>query len=280
MDDRAIMKRTLDGITYNYIDPTGNITILVESDVKAYDHILVADRLMEAESACEQVGFVGKSDKADTKLEMASGEFCGNATMSAAALFCDEAGAGKDVETTVRVETAAGIVPVDITPRTEKGKRYYEGRVKMPIPVGIKSRRFSYMDREWELPIVHFDGISHIIALTEEVGFTDDETVDVLKKWWGEIRTPCLGIMLIDEKKRTSDSEISVRMRPMVYASGVETCYWESSCASGTTALAAYYKQKYNINELVLTAQEPAGTLTVTCKDDGTLTLGGRVTIR
>ena len=273
------MKRTLDGITYNYIDPTGNITILVEGDVLARDYLQVADRLMKAERSCEQVGFIVKSDEADTKLKMASGEFCGNATMSAAALFADDACFAEDVEATIRVETAAGIVPVNITPRQENGIRYYEGQVSMPLPLDITLRRFSYKDMEWELPMVRFDGISHIIARTDEVGFTDDETVDVLKEWWKELRTPCLGIMLVDDEKRRQDSQIHVRLRPLVYAAGVETCFWESSCASGTTALAAYFKQKYSVDDLVLTADEPAGVLTVTCKEDGTLTLGGTVKI-
>ena len=81
------MIRSFDGIDYYLIDPTGNITILVESEVDPKDYATFAKRLMDAEKKCEQVGFVKKSDIAEIKLDMAAGEFCGNATLSSAALL-------------------------------------------------------------------------------------------------------------------------------------------------------------------------------------------------
>ncbi|MCR5829626.1 MAG: hypothetical protein K6F93_04650, partial [Lachnospiraceae bacterium] len=93
-------------LKYYVLDPTGNITILAEGNVPAEERGAVAAKLMEKEPAAEQVGFIsygqarvdrtdaghaaGEENRgaghADITLQMAGGEFCGNATMSAAVL--------------------------------------------------------------------------------------------------------------------------------------------------------------------------------------------------
>ena len=72
-------------IDYAVMDPTGNITILVETPVPEASQPFAAARLMELEPAAEQVGFLSSGrDGAELSLRMAGGEFCGNASMSAA----------------------------------------------------------------------------------------------------------------------------------------------------------------------------------------------------
>lgn len=273
------MRKTLDGITYNWIDPTGNITILVESDVSQEDHAVVAKQLMDHDSSCQQVGFVGQSDFADIKLSMAAGEFCGNATMSAAVLFCTNTGLACNESRSVTVESSGAKDPVkvDITCREDGRGTYYTGSVNMPRPRRIRSMGLPIKDRQYDLPVVEFDGITHIIVSSQELKLDPEETVRVLKEWWELIRSSCLGIMTIDEYVSDGNSNVSVTVRPLVYAPDVETCYWESSCASGTTALAAYYRQYHDIPGLCLTAKEPGGTLTVACRKDGALLLQGSV---
>ena len=76
---------------YCLLDPTGNITILAGLPVgpeQRNDLPGIAASLMEKEPSAEQVGFLGPGDgNCDLSLTMAGGEFCGNATMSAAAVF-------------------------------------------------------------------------------------------------------------------------------------------------------------------------------------------------
>ena len=77
-------------IEYCIFDPTGNITALVMTEVEAGDQPSAAAVIMDAEPAVEQVGFVsfkGDDDGVPVTLRMAGGEFCGNATMCAAALY-------------------------------------------------------------------------------------------------------------------------------------------------------------------------------------------------
>lgn len=101
-------------ITYSIWDPTGNITALVESPVDVERQPQVAAAVMSRHPEVEQVGFVkageggrrtagwenvssGRSVVSDadepggacidTELRMAGGEFCGNASMCAAAWY-------------------------------------------------------------------------------------------------------------------------------------------------------------------------------------------------
>ncbi len=273
------MKKELDGIVYDFISPTGNMTILVESDVDKNDYADVAKRLMKEEKRCEQVGFVMKSDKADIKLCMAAGEFCGNATMSAAALFADKMGFEREVEGCVNVETDVfdDPVPVYITLAFEDDGKVFRGRIKMPLPGSITEHSLSYAGRTYKLPVVSFDGISHIIASSDELGLEYEQIEEALRAWSGDIGSACVGIMVVEKFEDKHNGEISTVIRPLVYAPDVETLYWESSCASGTTALGAYYKRSLDMKTLRLMAIQPGGYLTAVCDADGTISLEGRV---
>ena len=80
-------------LTYSILDPTGNITALVESDLEEEYQPAAAAMLMRQHPEVEQVGFiqcneaVDDNDAVSVVLRMAGGEFCGNAAMSAAAFF-------------------------------------------------------------------------------------------------------------------------------------------------------------------------------------------------
>ena len=117
---------------YYLLNPTGNITALIEGDCSA-------DEIMKKEPACEQAGYVFPKEGCDIALRMAGGEFCGNATMSAAFLT------GRD-EAEVFVE-GTGTVRV-----VRSGDRY---SVKMPEPLEITEFK--------GLPLVRFKGIDHLI---------------------------------------------------------------------------------------------------------------------
>ena len=71
---------------YRIFDPTGNITALVEEAVDVSRQPSVAADIMQKHSNVEQVGFVSLDGDLPA-LRMAGGEFCGNASMSAAALY-------------------------------------------------------------------------------------------------------------------------------------------------------------------------------------------------
>ena len=135
-------------IEYCVFDPTGNITALVESAVDAADQPAVASRIMELEPDVEQVGFVRFADKdesvaapggAPVSLRMAGGEFCGNATMCAAALFATRRGLQGGA---VPVKVSGASAPLTVTLERQAALSF-SAAVSMPPALSIGKIGFS-----------------------------------------------------------------------------------------------------------------------------------------
>ena len=111
-------------------DPTGNITALVESAVEPEAQPSAAARIMARFPAVEQVGFVCLPEREDepVALRMAGGEFCGNATMCAAAWYAERA---RLSEGTIVVATSGASKPVEVRVERLVG-RTYAAAVHMP----------------------------------------------------------------------------------------------------------------------------------------------------
>ncbi|MCR5301226.1 MAG: hypothetical protein K6E49_02170 [Lachnospiraceae bacterium] len=279
------MKKEYNSLKYNYIDPSGNITILVESEIATTSQSAVSRKLMEYEPSCEQVGFIRKG-KDRIRLRMAGGEFCGNAVMSAAALLCDDTGMKTGDKQRVTVDFSGTDDPamVDITRNQDNEDRhYYTATLDMPIPRRIINKTLSWKGVDYDLPAVEFEGISHMICLPGVMDLPDEEIEAALRSWINSFNTECIGIMLIRSEdpmnaEQKEGTDISVVMRPLVYVPAVDTCVWESACASGTAAAAAYYSHRKGSKPVSLTAKEPGGVLGVSVSD-GHLYLEGNVII-
>lgn len=70
-------------VEYKLYNPNKNYTALVEGEFSKDEKLNIAKKIFDKEPTCEQVGFVSVKGKVAV-LEMAGGEFCGNATMCAA----------------------------------------------------------------------------------------------------------------------------------------------------------------------------------------------------
>ena len=239
---------------YYVCDPTGNITVLVSGERNTE----TALQVMKAVPSAEQVGFLTDGGLC---LTMAGGEFCGNASMSAAALYCEKTGDGR---VSLRVSGADEPVEVDVS-KNEDGTFYCT--VKMPRISGVSAEKLTYGEKTYKLPAVKMQGICHII-FEGELSRKDAEAA--AKKWCGDLSAQALGIMFFDREQ--------MKLTPLVYVPAAETMFWESSCASGTSALGAYLA--YSQNETV-SAQlsEPAGVLKVKATPDGQVYLTGSVKI-
>ena len=117
-------------VEYTVLDPTGNITILVTSSVEISLQPSVASKLMELVPEAEQVGFLSEAEGCDIALHMAGGEFCGNASMCAAAYYVNEEGLNT-CQVTLHVSGAEGPVAAEIE-KLPDGK--WRGNVNMPRP--------------------------------------------------------------------------------------------------------------------------------------------------
>lgn len=235
-------------IDYYILNPSGNITILITTKVDEKLHKNVASKIMNLHPEAEQAGFVGINKDGLPFLKMAGGEFCGNATLCTSALYLHRHGIKPNESANIKIDSSGAEMPISVK-LTCDSEAEYHGTVEMPSPVKIESKIFNLNEKEYELPVVNFGGIEHIIS---EIKMSQSEAEEAAVKWCKDISAPCLGIMFVDDDKLT----------PLVYAPGADTLCWESSCASGTTAAGVYFAAKEN-KKTDISFNEPGGILRI-----------------
>lgn len=242
-------------VTYALMDPSGNRTILVTSPVAPEDRAAVAARLMTLEPTAEQTGFLSLED--GVCLQMAGGEFCGNATMSAAvyaAMRRGESG-GKFL---VHTSGAAGPVPAEVLRRGD----VWQGTVEMPKPVSVAEVTFPDGQR---LPVAAFPGISHVI-LDGPVDRKEAEAA--VRTWCSFLNADALGLLFLDRTAGT--------LTPLVFVPAAGTLFWESACGSGAAAVGAWLAKQRG-KTVTHALRQPGGVLTVTADPGGKILLQGTV---
>jgi len=249
-------------IDYTVLDPTGNITIFVDTCVPEALHAAVAAALLEAEPTAEQVGFITREPGCDISVRMAGGEFCGNACMAAGALFVHRGGSPGSV--IVKMSGCDLPVMVEITPQIFG----YSGRVSMPAPVCVSRVMLPLAGTELSLPLVDFGGIAHLVDTQGML--RGDISKDTISLWCSLLHSAALGVMRYDP--------VFSSLEPLVYVPAVNTLYHERSCGSGTSALGVILARERGA-AVSVPVREPGGTLTVDASTAGELWLSGRVNI-
>lgn len=246
-------------LRYHRMDPTGNITLLIETPVAPAQRSAAAAALMALEPDAEQAGFLLETP-AGLRLEMAGGEFCGNATMSAAAWLCEKE--GRCGRVTLGVSGAKTPVEVEVKP-PQNG--CYACAVTMPPPDAVTECLLPLDGRLQPMPAVSFGGLTHLIV---ETPMARQDAELLIRQWCASLCADALGLMLYDGQTQ--------RLDPLVYVPGAGTCMWERSCASGTTAVGLVLAKRAD-KTVRLTLQEPAGQLSVTAEPSGRAVLAGSV---
>ena len=274
-------------IDYAVMDPTGNITILVETPVPEASQPFAAARLMELEPAAEQVGFLSSGrDGAELSLRMAGGEFCGNASMSAA-VYEEVRKAGKEAgvrEILLNVSGAAEPVKVEVEAFAAPGgdlEPQFRGTVEMPRPLRIRQAELSLEGAETEIPAVEFEGITHLIIREDADDAPGCSSAAKIRQdaerlaplWCKALGAEALGLMFLNETEGT--------MKPLVYVPAAGTLVWENSCASGTTASGAFLAEQQSGADLQrsfqISLKQPGGSLGIRAEKSGELFLSGTV---
>ena len=302
-------------IIFSILDPTGNITALVESEVSIDRQPSVAAGIMDLYEDVEQVGFVGFSRDdvhmgcdsntgmadnnchIDCQLRMAGGEFCGNAAMSAAVLYHirnmsaedgrssrnDQISSKKtDVPVSVVLRVSGSSVPIEVKLFRDSCIEYRTA-IHMPPALSITEKIFVFKLQDGTsigapLPIVELEGISHIIVEDRSPLFFISERGDYAERairQW-QAELGADGLGLMF----LSSLPTGIGMKPLVYIPRGDTIFWERSCASGTCAVGIHRAWK-EARSVELTLQEPGGSLSV--KSDhltGETWLMGRVRLR
>lgn len=248
---------------YWLFDPSGNITALIPMPDDTPYNPSAAEAVMRAEPSCEQAGFVLSGPaQCDARLEMAGGEFCGNASLCTAALIALRTDVPVGATVRLRIAVSGTEDPVSVSLERQE-ESFFKGSIVMPPVTEI--RDILLPGQEFPLPVVFMPGIAHTIV-PETFGLGRAEAV--IREWCAALNVPAMGIQLADPA--------FTRLTPLVYVPAARTLYRENSCASGTAAAGALlaYRQQSGVS---LCFKEPGGTLFVTADPDGSVTLRNTV---
>lgn len=260
------------------INPSGNTTVFILDPVPAELKGAVVDAVMAyAGPGAEQVGFITKApeEEAGWRMDMAGGEFCGNASRSFAAWLqmCPDFGLPQDsapveCERKIRVSGAAEPLTASIRSLGKENRCYVS--VAMPKPEWIRAG-----EDEWfgKYTLVFFNGISHVILWNRE---PQDQDVEMARPFLKKLDAlqEAFGLMYYNEETHF--------MRPLVCVEDPYTLVWENSCGSGSSALASALAHRAGQSMGTIPIHQPGGDLSVTITWNGDvdqLILGGEIEI-
>lgn len=241
-------------INFIKMNPTQNMTILVESDIKAEDRLEIGSKLMRHDSvAAEQIGFITQPNRPEawSRLDMLAGEFCGNASMSLAVFLAIEKGITTEQTIPLEVSGMDGIVECLVQP---KGKEFY-CTVKMPTPKIIQQQTLALDGETYQLWVADMNGITHIMVPAHLVkGDAKAFGENAIKTWQKDLNVEALGVLLYDSEQS--------QMTPLVYIEPADSLVWENGCGSGSAAVGCCFATD-KADNLTLPIQQPGGTIVV-----------------
>lgn len=242
------------------MNPCGNTTVLILTPVPRTHYYLVAAELMKPENlSAEQVGFLEPASFSGSgvRLEMMGGEFCGNAARCFAAWLAERNYPG----IVYCEEKDSWLVPLEISgsPQvlTAQVKKKNAGRftVELPMPVPKEIKHVKLRESGDNCSIIIFDGITHMIVWDGIP--SEDRFRYFLEKLLvhAPSRQEAAGILFYNEEKRV--------LTPVVCVPSVGSVVWESSCGSGTVAVACAIAEKKKQSVRSLMVSQPGGVLGV-----------------
>ena len=225
-------------IRYIPADPAGNLTAIVLSPVEPQARAEVAARMMaRCPEGFEQVGFADEASLTGDlpRLCMMGGEFCGNAARAFACYAAKVRGKG---ETRLSVAISGAREPVPVELDLSSNHAY----AQMPLPYALETLGVDGR----EIPLVRMEGIDHALMLNAAPSPALAERVLAVMP-----KQDAQGVLFVQED----------RMMPLVYVAATDTRVWESSCGSGTVALAWYLARTLADGMHAFAFDEPGGRL-------------------
>lgn len=226
-------------------DASGNITIFVLDQFPRSQYQDIATQLLDMEElGGEQVAFV----TGENSMEMCGLEFCGNASRSFALMLAEERQIEGTAKIQVQVSGCNEILGVDVDPANNYT------RIKMPLPVSVTHLTDTGIDFLEGACLVDLDGIMH--AVVTDVEASDGNFVRAKDYINDKYAAPAMGVMFFDSEKNF--------LTPVVYVRDVDTTYFEGSCGTGSTAVAAAFTTEEKAGIFQFELIQPAGTIIAT----------------
>ncbi len=248
----------MEEVEFIKISPTENMTILVKTAVPIERQLEIGKKLMQTNSiGAEQTGFLmtPNNERARYALRMMGGEFCGNATLSLGAYMMRERFPEAEMNETQIVEIEIYGRSELISCEMQKKEKGYMGKIAMPLPLCVEEREFLWQGQKYLLPVVEFEGITHILLINFDFGDKMEQEVEriveAMAKEWAKEMPMAYGILLFEKATKTLKPFVTVKEGSAV---------WEHGCGSGTTAIGAYYGKIFG-GSLSLSLRQKGGLM-------------------
>lgn len=244
-------------------NPAGNITLFVLDPVPKAQRAELAGRLMDIEELHgEQVGFLCPPEQGCAgRMEMAGGEFCGNATRAFGMLMAKEQGGLSQVQ----VEVSGCDHPVTVDVDLKAGT----ARSEMPLPLWVKEVQAGGSAGK----LVHLGGIVHLVV----------ENVEPSQAFFDKAEPVFQDISGLDAYGVIFLEPETGKMTPLVKVPAANTLVWEGSCGSGSLACAVAQSEGMSEGKFARDYIQPAGVVRATAvRKNGVVTaayIGGPVTL-
>jgi len=238
--------------------PAKNTTVIITSECpKSYYPVLAKKAMSYDYLHSEQVGFIVPPSKKGSVigLEMAGGEFCGNATLAAAAYAVYKGLTNKEI---FNIDTSG--TDESIRCRVAKVSDFcYSTSCTMPSAKGIDEAKIKLLKKTVEGYIVEFDGISHFVLEAED---DIEEYLELARALKEIVDAGAIGII---PYKKVQDGRYKIK--PFVHVRAINSNVFERGCGSGSLALGACLKKVYGISKDIDVIQ-PGGVIKVGMGDE------------
>ncbi len=241
-------------MVFNFIkaSPSQNTTVFITGRCSPSLYGKIARAAMSYEYLnAEQVGFITRpEDKGSViRLEMAGGEFCGNASLAAAAYAVYK---GISDKTNFNIEVSGADYPLECNVKAVS-PFIYNAECEMPKPISVEKHTVNIEDHNLTGSLVNFDGISHYVF---DKWQEDKLKLDmVLEAVLSSVEAKAVGV--IPYKKLDRDR---YEIMPYVWVRETGSRVFERGCGSGSMALGIHLKGQV---EGELNIVQPGGIITV-----------------
>jgi histidine racemase len=244
------------------LSPGGNDTALVAGIVSKDARKQINAAIMKKYSNVEQVGFYKYSQNSNIyTLEMAGGEFCGNATRALAYLVLN----GKKEDISVRVSGTNQILQAGTTNDTNT-------YTYIPITKGLDAIE----KLKPNVYKISLDGITHVVTFIDKKYSAEvlmDKAKAILSRTNLLTTSVAAGVMFV--RKNSCGTYL---LDPVVWVREIKTIFYETACASGTTALALLLAKNNRQSTIKISVRQPSkATLTALINNSSTGFISARI---
>ena len=245
------------------LSPLGNTTVFLRGDVEpAMRAALLCEAMDYDHLAAEQAGFLvlPHAESSLLRIEMAGGEFCGNATLAAAALAVAEG-----ARAPFFIECSGAAVPLQAEARALGAGRWL-ARAEMPQAHDVRRLSLDGVASEAlrlgsatdavavKATCVLLPGIAHLVIEAADLSTASYEAL--LSRFMHEAEADAYGIVPFARL-----AQERFRIRPYVAVPRAKSRVFERACGSGSLALALALGGE--AEGRCLAVEQPGGTLFV-----------------